>query len=286
VSTIGLVGLGLLGSALAERFLQHGRPVAGFDLRDERRRALEEKGGVALLSALDVFQSADTIVLSLPDSGVVAQAIADNLHAASGKLVIDTTTGDPRDSANVGRQLASVGAEFVDATVLGSSDQARAGQVLVMAGGTPEAWARAQSVLECFAEQSFHLGPCGSGATAKLVVNLVLGLNRAVLAEGLSLARRCQLDVAQVLEILRRGAAYSRVMDTKGDKMLQRDFQPQARLSQHLKDVDLILELGERALAALPLSQVHQQLLRKAESRGYGQQDNSAVICAYDDGTN
>jgi 3-hydroxyisobutyrate dehydrogenase-like beta-hydroxyacid dehydrogenase len=112
----------------------------------------------------------------------------------------------------------------------------------------------------------------------KLVVNLILGLNRAVLAEGLSLAEALGLDPQRVLEILRASAAYSKVMDTKGQKMLTRDYEPQARLSQHLKDVRLILETGGRTGAALPLSLLHRELLERAEAAGLGDADNSAVI--------
>jgi 3-hydroxyisobutyrate dehydrogenase-like beta-hydroxyacid dehydrogenase len=115
----------------------------------------------------------------------------------------------------------------------------------------------------------------------KLVLNLVLGLNRAVLAEGLCYAAAAGVDPAAALEILKAGPAYSRVMDTKGQKMLAGDFTAEARLSQHLKDVRLILESGARAGASLPLSSVHRALLEKAEAAGFGAADNSAVIKAF-----
>ena len=115
----------------------------------------------------------------------------------------------------------------------------------------------------------------------KLVVNLVLGLNRAVLAEGLSFARANGLDAEAALAILRAGPAYSGVMDTKGPKMLRGDFTPEARLSQHHKDVRLILESGLRAGIDLPLSRVHDRLLDAAEKQGLGDADNSAIIRAF-----
>jgi 3-hydroxyisobutyrate dehydrogenase-like beta-hydroxyacid dehydrogenase len=114
------------------------------------------------------------------------------------------------------------------------------------------------------------------------VVNLVLGLNRAVLAEGLAFARMCGLDLPAVLDILRSGAAYSRVMDTKGRKMIEADFAPEAKLDQHLKDVRLILDAGRRVGAALPLSGLHEELLAGLVGRGLGECDNSCVIRAFD----
>jgi 3-hydroxyisobutyrate dehydrogenase-like beta-hydroxyacid dehydrogenase len=115
----------------------------------------------------------------------------------------------------------------------------------------------------------------------KLVANHVMGLNRAALAEGLALARATGVGPARALEVLRAGAAYSRAMDTKGSKMIRGDFAPVARLSQHLKDVRLILRSARRAGLQLPLESVNRRLLERVEAAGKGGLDNSAVILAY-----
>src|SRR3954471_2528988 len=132
------------------------------------------------------------------------------------------------------------------------------------------------------AKRWFHVGPWGSGARTKLVVNLVLGLNRAALAEGLAFARACRLDLPAVLEILQSGAAYSRAMDAKGRKMIDGDFTPQAKLSQHLKDVRLILEQGVQTGSRLPFSTLHETLLAELTDSGLGECDNSAVFRAFE----
>ena len=116
----------------------------------------------------------------------------------------------------------------------------------------------------------------------KLVVNLVLGLNRAALAEGIAFARAAGLDLPTTLRVLQNGAAYSRVMDAKGRKMIEGDFTPQGKLSQHLKDVRLILAEAERVGAKALLSTLHLHLLRQVEAAGYGGEDNAAVIRVYD----
>ena len=142
-------------------------------------------------------------------------------------------------------------------------DSANAGDphtILVRGKRRAKEFAHAEPLFRLFATKWFHVGPWGGGARTKLVVNLVLGLNRAVLAEGLAFARRCGLDLPAVLDTLRSGAAYSRVMDAKGAKMTAGDFTTEARLAQHLKDVRLILETGSRCGAALPLSHLHEQL--------------------------
>jgi 3-hydroxyisobutyrate dehydrogenase-like beta-hydroxyacid dehydrogenase len=126
-----------------------------------------------------------------------------------------------------------------------------------------------------------HVGPHGYGARMKLVMNLVLGLNRAVLAEALSLGRALELEPEMVLQVLREGPAYSRVMDTKGRKMLDGNYAAEARLSQHRKDVGLMLDAARRLGIELPLTQTHDSLLQAAEAAGFGANDNSAVIEAY-----
>jgi 3-hydroxyisobutyrate dehydrogenase-like beta-hydroxyacid dehydrogenase len=283
VQTVGLVGLGLLGSAIAERLLAAGIRVVGYDLLEARRRELAAAGGETVESATEVVRRADVVVLSLPDSNVVAALIASlAVELRRGTLVIDTSTGDPQAAEALGAQLAERGIEYLDATVAGSSAVVRAGEAILMVGGSDAALQSARPVLDCFGRKVIHVGPCGSGSRMKLVVNLVLGLNRAVLAEGFTLAAALGLDPATTLATLQAGAAYSRVMDAKGQKMLTGDFSPQARLSQHLKDVRLMLEAAQRTGVELPLSKVHRQLLERAEALGLGELDNSAILRAFE----
>ena len=282
MTPVGLIGLGLLGSAMAERFAGGGYLVHGFDTSTERRDAFRAAGGVLCESANSVFQKCATVVLSLPNSKIVAEVITGCREQIQQHLIIDTTTGAPEDARLFASQLEARGACYLDATVVGSSEQTRHGQVITLVGGTTEGFEQAGPLLKCFSTQQFHTGPSGTGATAKLIVNLVLGLNRAVLAEALNLAKCCQMDQSRILEILRSGAAYSKVMDVKGEKMITEDFSPQARLDQHWKDVGLILELGRNARAAVPLSELHSQLLERASALGFGPMDNSAIIKAFD----
>ena len=115
----------------------------------------------------------------------------------------------------------------------------------------------------------------------KLVTNLVLGLNRAALAEALNYASTLGLDLSMTLRLLRESMSYSRIMDTKGEKMITGDFAPQARLAQHLKDVQLMLADGQRLSARLPLTETHRRLLEEAVEMGLGELDNSAIIRAF-----
>jgi 3-hydroxyisobutyrate dehydrogenase-like beta-hydroxyacid dehydrogenase len=280
---VGLVGVGLVGAALAERFLAAGFDVIGFDRDPERCRLLARLGGQAATSVGDVGSSCQRVVLSLPDSAAVEAVVAEFAAGRPDDLqIIDTTTGDPHRTAALGEKLQQQGIQYLDATITGSSDQVRSSEAVVLVGGERPFAESCADLFGSFAREWIYLGPCGSGATMKLVVNLVLGLNRAALAEGLALARACGLDLDLTLRVLQAGAAYSRVMDSKGRKMIEGDFRPQARLSQHLKDVRLILSLAQSVGARTPLSTVHRELLERAEAAGRGADDNSAIIQAFD----
>lgn len=279
----GLIGLGLMGMALAERLLGGGLETWGYDIDTNRNNLFRQFGGRPVSSAAEIATGCRRILLSLPDSSVVESVVSSISPSLTPKqIIIDTSTGDPEKALAMGHRLAERGVCYLDATISGSSEQVRKAEVVVLAGGSVEGFEQCEDLFRLFAHRWFHLGPCGSGSQMKLVSNLVLGLNRAALAEGLWLSKVLGLDAQMVLTVLRESMAYSRIMDTKGEKMLRGDFKPQARLSQHQKDVRLILQIAARAGTDLPLTKAHAHLLELAENAGYGAQDNSAIIRAFE----
>ena len=274
-SSVGLIGAGLLGQSITHCLLQSNETVTGFDIDQQRCLELVDQGAQTVQSADDVCRQCRRIFLSLPDSTIVATVVEEiRSQLQVGDIIIDTTTGNPRDTRHLNQSLAEEGIFYLDATIVGSSVQVRSREVLILIGGDASAVSDSQPLLDAISSQVLHLGPSGAGATMKLVVN------RAVLAEGLSLGEACGLEAAQVLSVLRQSPAYSGVMDTKGSKMIREEFSPQARLAQHLKDVQLILQLGDENSQRLSLSKVHQSLLEIAVELGYADADNSAVIMA------
>ncbi len=279
---VGIAGIGLVGTAIAERLTEEGYEVTGYDIRPERMEALRLLGGSPAPSVSVVAQQCDRLILSLPSSTVTAtvlEEIAQELKA--GSIVIDTTTGSPEDAALFSEKLNLLGVDYLDATIGGSSGQVRTQDALIICGGDRDAFERCLDVFNVCSSKIYYLGQAGSGARMKLVLHLVLGLHRAVLAEGLEFARASGIDPALALDILKAGPAWSRAMDTKGERMLNEEFDPEARLSQHLKDVRLILDWGEKTEAKLPLSAVHRELLESAEAAGFGAADNSAIIKSF-----
>lgn len=278
---LGIIGLGLLGAALAERAIAGGWPVRGYDLSPERCANLARLGAQPCHSAKEVAAECRVLLVALPHDGVTREVL-DSLgpSLAVSTIILDATTGDADAMAELGQSLAERGVTYLDATISGSSEQVRRHEALLMVGGPQAAFERYRPLFDLLASRTIHTGPCGSGAQMKLVTNLVLGLNRAALAEGLVLAKAVGIELAHALEVLRASMAYSRAMDTKGEKMIRGDFEPQARLSQHLKDVCLMLAAAERQGQTLPLSEAHRELLEYAERLGLGALDNSAVLRA------
>jgi len=276
---VGLIGIGLMGTVLAQRLLAGGYTVQGWDVDSTRREELRRLGGAVPDSVLALARVADRLLLSLPHHEVVAEVLAEiGAELPAGSLMIDTSTGDPAAAEGHAAQLRARGVAYLDATISGSSQVLQAGEGVFLVGGGAEDFERCADLWRVLAGKVFHTGPVGSGARQKLVSNLVLGLNRAALAEGLVFAESLGLDPLQTLHLLRESLAYSKIMDTKGPKMLRRDYTPQARLSQHLKDVRLMLASAGEAGLALPLSDAHRRILERAEELGWGDSDNSALI--------
>ena len=286
-ATVALIGLGLMGSALAERLLAAGHGVRGFDVDAGRLEAFAGRGGTPAASAADAAAGAPIVVTCLMTAAIVREAVFGAGGAAHampvGSILVDTTTCAPAESVALARDLAGRGIAVVDATLSGSSAAARAGEVVVLAGGDADAFERCRPIFDAFARKVFHLGPNGSGAAAKLVSNLVLGLNRLALAEGLTLGLAAGLEPAALLQTLKESAAYSRAMDAKGQRMITGEFAADARLSQHLKDVGLILGLAGDLGVSLPATSLHRRILERAVELGWGDADNSAVIMALGD---
>jgi len=279
---VGLIGIGLVGTALAEHLLTAGFDVVGFDVDESRRDHLVGLGGRAAAGPAEVARRCRRVFLSLMTSEIVREVVEGpgGLLAVETppQFLLDTTTGDPEQTAALADRLAKRGVQYLDATVSGSSQQIRDREAVFMVGGAREAFEACRDLFAAVTERALYLGPSGSGSKAKLASNLILGLNRLALAEGLVFAERLGLDLRAFLELLKLTSAYSAIMDTKGEKMLTGNFTPQARLAQHHKDVRLILDYAEKLGQELPLSRTHLEVLERLVGEGDGELDNSAVV--------
>jgi 3-hydroxyisobutyrate dehydrogenase-like beta-hydroxyacid dehydrogenase len=279
---VGLIGVGLLGQALAHRLRAAGFEVLGFDVDSAKSAKLVELGGRPAGSVADLARRCDPIVLAVFSTDQVEAVVEGQLLPAlgegSGKVVLCASTCDPDRIAALGWRVAPRGLRLLETPVSGASGQVSRGEGVGLIGGDPQVVSAEEPVLRAMFPTYFHIGKVGDGGRAKLAVNLILGLNRLAMAEGLTFAERLGLDPAAFLEVARRSAAYSQVMDVKGEKMTRGEFTPEGRVTQHLKDVHLMLEQAERVKQRLPLLEIHADVLEACVRQGEGDLDNSAVI--------
>jgi len=274
---VGLIGVGLMGEVYAQRLIAVGFGIVGFDVDAARAKRLVQIGGRAG-SPAEIARQCDPIVIAVFSTDQVENVVEAMLApAGSGKIMICTSTCDPDRIAALGARLGHA-VRYLEAPVSGTSAQVRQGDGVGLIGGDVETAQIAAPVLDALFPKRFHIGKIGDGGRAKLAINLILGLNRLALAEGLVFASRLGLDVAAFLQVARASAAASRVMDTKGPKMVAGDFAPEGRVRQTLKDSHLMIDQAGKLGQELPLLEVHAAVLEACVRHGEGEQDNSIVI--------
>jgi 2-hydroxy-3-oxopropionate reductase len=285
---VGFVGLGLMGHGMVKNLLSAGFHLIGYDLDPTKVDAIVKLGGSRTEAPDQIPRQVDTIILSLPDSSMVNEVVHRSLKlfqtGRPGLTLIDTTTADPVLSEALASQLRERGIEMLDATLSGTSKMCAEREITIMVGGREEIFRECEPIFSAIGKEAFFMGNNGAGALTKLIVNLILGLNRMALAEGLSLAKKAGMDQRRLLEVLQKSAAYSKAIDMKGSKMVDKEFlPPEGKLAFHLKDVRLILELGARLNFPLLLSSLHAQALASEVAKGRGDWDNADIISFYED---
>src|SRR5580704_2543288 len=274
---VGLVGIGLMGEVYARRLIAAGFSATGFDVDAARMERLAQIGGRAG-SLAAIARDCDPIIVAVFDTDQVEEVVERAiLPAAAGKIVICTSTCDPDRVAALGARVAGR-LRFLEVPVSGTSEQVRQGDGVGLIGGDARLATEVAPVLDALFAKRFHIGQVGDGSRAKLAVNLILGLNRLALAEGLVFAARLGLDPAAFLDVARSSAAASQVMDTKGPKMVRGDFAPEGRVRQSLKDAQLMLDQARKVGQQLPLLSIHAEVLEACLHHGDGDRDNSIVI--------
>jgi 3-hydroxyisobutyrate dehydrogenase-like beta-hydroxyacid dehydrogenase len=279
--TIGLIGLGLVGQAIAGRLASAGFELVGFDREASACEAWASPGRRIAASPAALGAQCQRAVLAVFDTTSVLAVVESEQGLLAGvppSALIDCSTGDPDALQALAGRLAARGVDFIEAPLSGSSQQIASGTATMLLGASGEAIVRHRDLLDAIAPKRVHVGGPGMGARAKLATNLVLGLNRAALAEGLVFAERLGIEPARFLELVLATPARSDAAMTKGAMMVGGDFKPQSRIRQHLKDVELMLQQAAIVGQRLPLSAVHAELLRAAVAAGDGELDNAAIV--------
>lgn len=280
-TSVGIIGTGLMGSACARRLIAAGHAVTGYDVDAAKSAALAALG-CRSASSIAALADCNTVVLAVFNTDQVEAACDALLVArppdAAPLTAISVSTCDPDRIAALAQRLPDARMRFVEMPVSGTSEQLARGEALGLVGGDPAAAENVKDVLDALCPRRHHLGAAGNGGRAKLAINLILGINRAALAEGLVFAERMGLPLDAFLDVARDSAAYSQIMDIKGKKMIAGDFTPHGRIAQTLKDFSLMLELAQRLRQQLPLAATYADIVEGCMRAGEAGLDNAAVI--------
>ena len=267
-----------MGSALSGRLTDADIAVIGFDIDPDRCNRLRENRGKIAASASELAHQSRAIVIAVYN-GAQVEALLDDLQESPARpALICTTTCAPDEITCIAARAENAGFAFVEAPISGTSGEVRNGTATALVGGEAGAIAALGTLLDILCPRRRRVGKIGDASRTKLAINLILQNNRAALAEGIVLAERLGLDGQTFLANARESAAYSRVMDTKGEKMLRRDFRPQSHISQTLKDAELILHEARQHGLALPMTEAQADLLRTAIALEGSESDSAAII--------
>lgn len=284
-ATIAFVGLGAMGSAMAETLVKKQMRVVGYDLRPEPVARLQAIGGHGAASPAEAARGADFLVVMTVNADqaedvLFAKGALDAL--APDATVIVTATCAPARVEAMAARVAAAGRRFVDAPVSGGVTGAAGGTLTIMAAAPKAVFDAARPVLSAMGANLFHLGETpGQGAAMKVVNQLLCGVHIAVAAEGLAFAERAGIDPALALEVLSGSAAQSWMLKARGPRMVAEDGVVTSAVDIFVKDLSLVLDAGRGAKMGLPLAAAAHQLFLAASGLGHGLEDDSQVVKTY-----
>jgi 2-hydroxy-3-oxopropionate reductase len=281
VTTIGFIGLGIMGGPMAANLLAAGHTVLGHDTQQAAAERLVTAGG-KYVDSVAAATAADVVITMLPDSPQVEEVVLGPggvlEHAEPGLLLIDMSTIRPDTSVAVGAAAAARGVRALDAPVSGGEKGAIDGVLSIMVGGDAEAFEAARPVFEVLGKTIVHVGPSGAGQTVKAANQLVVGGIYALVAEAIVLLESSGVDAGRGLDVLAGGLAGSRILELKRKSMVAREFAPGFRIDLHHKDMGIALAAAREAGVALPMTGLTAQLIAAARAQGHGSLDHSALL--------
>jgi len=276
-----VIGLGIMGSAMAANLMRAGFKVVGYDVLASRRRELRTAGGKAAASAAAVSRQADVIVCSLPSSDAllkVATAIAGS--SRPGRVVVETSTLPIAVKSEARRRLAVAGTPMLDCPLSGTGPQARARDLVVYASGDRAAHRRVVPVLEAFSRAQYFVGPFGAGSKMKFVANLLVAVHNVAAAEAMVLAMKAGLDPGMVVQVIGDGAGSSRMFQVRAPMMAKGDYsQATMKLDLWQKDMNIIAEFARDVGCPTPLFAASAPVYTAANAMGRPH-DDTAAVCA------
>ncbi len=279
---VAWIGLGIMGSPMAENLIKAGYTVTGYTLEADKLERLAAAGGIAATSAAEAVTDADVIITMVPASPHV-EALAygpDGIlaHARRGALLIDMSSITPQTSIDLAKAAADKGIRVLDAPVSGGEAGAVEAVLSIMAGGDQADFDAARPLLEALGKTIVLCGPHGAGQTVKAANQLIVAVNIQACAEAVVFLEKSGVDLTAALDVLNGGLAGSTVLTRKKDNFTNRDFQPGFRIDLHHKDMGIVTDAARTVGAALPVGTLVAGLVASLRAQGDGGLDHSALL--------
>ena len=283
MTTLGFIGLGIMGNPMAGHLLAAGHTVY-LNTKGDVPEALVQAGGKPFASAKEVAQKADIIFLMLPDTPDVelvlfgADGVAEGLSA--GKTVVDMSSISPIDTKVFAQKINALGCQYMDAPVSGGEVGAKAASLTIMVGAEEATFNAVLPLLQLMGKNITLVGGNGDGQTTKVANQIIVALNIAAVGEALLFASKAGADPAKVRQALMGGFAASRILEVHGERMVKRTFNPGFRISLHQKDLNLALSGAKAMGLALPQTAGAAQLMQVCAANDMAGLDHSALVRA------
>jgi putative dehydrogenase len=279
-SSIGIVGLGIMGSAIARHVIQAGYRVAGYDVRTARLRELRAAGGLAAKDAGDVATQSHIVITSLPSADALVHTVDALVQAGRPRQIVVETSTLPIEAKQRARtRLRARGIELLDCPISGTGSQARNKDIVVYASGARAAYGRISKLLDAFTRAHYYVGTFGNGSKVKFVANLLVAVHNVATAEALVLAMKAGLDPGKVLKLVAEGAGSSRVLQLRGPMMVKGNYRKATMtLATWQKDMAIIAAFARQLGVSTPLFSTTAPIY--AEAVKTRSQEDTAAVCA------
>jgi L-threonate 2-dehydrogenase len=285
---VGMIGLGIMGSAMSASLMQAGYKVVGYDVLPKRRQDHRKAGGAVGRNCREVAKACEIMVTSLPSADALMGTASELCKSAwSGRIVIETSTLPITVKEDARELLAAHGILLLDCTLSGTGAQARAKDLVVYASGDRDAYSRIAPVLEGFSRAHYYVGAFGAGSKMKFVANLLVAIHNVAAAEAMVLARKSGLDLAMVLKVIADGAGSSRMFEVRGPMMVKGDYSDATmKVQVWQKDMTIIGEFARKLDCPTPLFSASAPIYTAAMAMGMSAQDTGSVCAVLEEMAN
>ena len=281
-NTVGIIGLGVMGSAIAASLVQAGVRLIGTDISPAAMDAFASSGGEPSGSAREVADAAEIVLTSLPSAAALEEVVAGphglESSVRDGLIVLESSTLALADKQRAHDRLAAAGIAMLDCPISGTGAQARNKDIVIYGSGSRAAFDRATPVFEGFARDQYYLGEFGNGSRMKYIANLLVAVHNVAAAEALALGERAGLDEATIYNVIQAGAGTSKMFEIRGPMMVEKSYLPATMtVDNFMKDLNIIQEFTETVGMDAPLLRAVMPVYRALQAADRGQEDTAAV---------